>query len=147
MPMLLTASPLQDRMAVFTLSMGNSPQSLLIPEPYLGVSGEVLSGPGQNHPRNCWGDLVVETTSSRAWTMVALVNLLECTAVETAHTWNQLQPCFQSVGHQVSFKGLKETTFYMLNSPHPSAFLPFLVIAFPLEKYSVLLKDTASRVH
>lgn len=49
-------------MAVFTSSMGNSPQSLLIPEPYLGVSGEVLSGPGQNHPGNHWGDLTVETT-------------------------------------------------------------------------------------
>lgn len=59
-PMLLRAFTLQDRMAVFTPSVGNSPQSLLIPEPYLGVSEEVLSGPGQNHPRNHWGDLVVE---------------------------------------------------------------------------------------
>lgn len=62
MPMLLRAFILQDRMAMFTPSMGNSPQSLLVPEPYLGVSGEMLSGPGQNHPRNCWGDLIVETT-------------------------------------------------------------------------------------
>jgi len=61
-PMLLRAFTLQDRMAVFTPSMGIIPQSLLVPEPYLGVSGEALSDPGQNHPRNHWGDLIVETT-------------------------------------------------------------------------------------
>lgn len=60
--MLLSAFTLQDRMAVFAPSMGNNPWSLLVPEPYLGISGEVLSGPGQNHPRNRWGDFIVETT-------------------------------------------------------------------------------------
>lgn len=78
---------------------------------------------------------------------MAVVNLLAWAAAESAHSWNKPQPCFQSVRYPVSFKGLKETMFYMLNSPHPSAFLTLIVIAFPLEKSNVLLKDTAAGVH
>lgn len=40
--------------------------------------------------------------------------------------------------------------FYTLNSPHPSAFLAFLVVAFPLEKPSVwmlLPRGAAGGVH
>jgi len=80
---------------------------------------------------------------------VALVNLLKWTAVENARFWNQLQPCFQSMQHQVIFRGLKNPMFYMLVSPHPSAFLTLLVIAFPLEKSSVWmlpLRDAAGCV-
>lgn len=43
-PMLLGVLTLKDRMAV-----GNSPQSLLIPEIYLEVSEELLGDPGQYH--------------------------------------------------------------------------------------------------
>lgn len=51
-PMLLRAFTLQDRMAAFTPSMGNSPQPLLVPEPHLGVSGEALSVSG-----SFWGSV------------------------------------------------------------------------------------------
>lgn len=60
--MLLRAFTLQDRMAVFTPSKGKSPQSLLTLEPHTRVSVKVLSGPGQNHPRKRWGNLIVEMT-------------------------------------------------------------------------------------
>lgn len=43
-PMLHGVLTLKDRVAV-----GNSPQSLLIPEIYLEVSGELLGDPGQYH--------------------------------------------------------------------------------------------------
>lgn len=58
MPMLLRALTLQDRMAVHTICGGQPPISCS----FLGVSVEVLSGPGQNHPRNHWSDLIVEKT-------------------------------------------------------------------------------------
>lgn len=61
-PMQLRAFTLQDRMAVFAPITGKSSQSLLVLEPHARVSGEVLSGPGQNHPRNHRGSLVVENT-------------------------------------------------------------------------------------
>lgn len=47
--MLLGVLTPKERVTVFMPSVGNSPQSLLIPEVYLEVSEELLSGPGQYH--------------------------------------------------------------------------------------------------
>lgn len=60
--MLLMAFTLQDRMAVHTICGGQPPISCSVLNHTWQFSVEVLSGPGQNHLRNSWSDLIVEET-------------------------------------------------------------------------------------